>query len=57
MDFGGIMLSEISQMEKDKYHAISLICESLKKENNKVICTKMRLIIVTRGEGGWRWAK
>ena len=57
MDFGGIMLSEISQMEKDKYHAISLICDSLKKENNKVICTKMRLITVTRGEGGWRWAK
>ena len=22
----GIMLSEISQMEKDKYHVISLIC-------------------------------
>ena len=25
MDLGGIMLSEISQSEKDKYHMISLI--------------------------------
>ena len=27
MDLEGIMLSEISQAEKDKYHMISLICE------------------------------
>ena len=26
MDLGRIMLSEISQSEKDKYHIISLIC-------------------------------
>ena len=26
MDLKGIMLSEISQTEKDKYHMISLIC-------------------------------
>ena len=26
MDLKGIMLSEISQKEKDKYHMISLIC-------------------------------
>ena len=26
MDLEGIMLSEISQMEKDKYHMILLIC-------------------------------
>ena len=26
MDLEGIMLSEISQTEKDKYHMISLIC-------------------------------
>ena len=26
MDLGNIMLSEISQLEKDKYHRISLIC-------------------------------
>ena len=56
MDFGGIMISEIIQMEKEKYHTISLICESLKKRKN-VIDTKMRLVIVTIGEGGWRWAK
>ena len=46
------MISEISQMEKEKYHTISLICESLKKEKNKIIDTKMRLVIVTRGEVG-----
>ena len=28
MDLEGIMLSEISQSEKDKYHMISLICET-----------------------------
>ena len=27
MDFNGIMLSEISQGEKDKYHIISVKCE------------------------------
>ena len=26
MELEGIMLSEISQVEKDKYHMISLIC-------------------------------
>ena len=26
MDLQGIMLSEISQTEKDKYHMISLLC-------------------------------
>ena len=26
MDWEGIMLSEISQTEKDKYHMMSLIC-------------------------------
>ena len=32
MDFGDILISEISQMEKDKYHMISLICEILKNK-------------------------
>ena len=26
MDLEGIVLSEINQMEKDKYHMISLVC-------------------------------
>ena len=30
-----IMLTEISQMEKDKYHTTSLMC-NLKKKNNKI---------------------
>ena len=33
MDLESIMLTEISQTEKDKYHVISLICGS--KEQNK----------------------
>ena len=32
VDFEGIMLSVISQREKDKYHIISLICGILKHQ-------------------------
>ena len=32
IDLETIMLSEISQTEKDKYHMISLICGILKKQ-------------------------
>ena len=36
MDLEGIMLSEISQTEKDKYHMVLLICGILKtKQSNK----------------------
>ena len=35
MDLEGIMLSEISQTEKDKYYMISLICGILKKKANE----------------------
>ena len=31
MDVEGIILSEISQSEKDKYHMVSLLCEIKKK--------------------------
>ena len=31
MDLGIIILSEVSQTEKDKYHMISLICGIFKK--------------------------
>ena len=38
MDLEIIILSEISQTEKDKYHMISLICGiSLKKDTNEII--------------------
>ena len=37
MDLEGIMLSEISQTEKDKYHMISLLCEIYKKTKQKQI--------------------
>ena len=35
MDLESIMLSEISQIEKDKYHMTSLICGVLKKKLHK----------------------
>ena len=35
MDLKGVLLSEISQTEKDKYHMISLICEMLKNKRNE----------------------
>ena len=31
MEFEGIMLKEISETEKEKYHMISLICEGGKQ--------------------------
>ena len=34
IDFEGIMLSEISQIEKDKYHMISLMC-GIQRTNKK----------------------
>ena len=58
MDLKDIMLSKISQIEKDKYCMSSLICGILKKikmnkqNKNKFIDTKKRLM-VTRGEKGW----
>ena len=32
MELKGVMLSEISQSEKDKYHIISLVCMKFKKQ-------------------------
>ena len=32
-----IVLSEVSQTEKDKYHVISLICGILKNDTNELI--------------------
>ena len=35
MDLEIIILSEVSQTEKDKYHMISVICRILKKDINE----------------------
>ena len=44
MDVEGIMLSEISETEKDKYCMLSLICESKKtKQMNKYNQTETEL--------------
>ena len=45
----GIMLSEISQMEKAKYYMISLTCGRLKKKTHIVLEIAL---MVTTGEGG-----
>ena len=60
MDLEGIMLSEISQTEKDKYYKISFICGILK--NKKLIDTEKRLVVATGRvwrvcKMGERWSK
>ena len=55
IDPEGIVLSEISQTKKDKYHMISLICKiqknKINKQNrNRLIGTENKLI-VARWEG------
>ena len=37
MDIEIVILSEVNQTEKDKYHMISLICGILKKGTNELI--------------------
>ena len=63
MDLKGIMLSEISQTEKDKYCMTSPICGIYKKKKKKKksnIETESRMV-VTKGrdvEETWRgWSK
>ena len=43
MDLEGIMISEISQTEKDKYHMISFTCGS-KEKNKQIKKTKTDLV-------------
>ena len=54
MDLEGIILSEISQTEKDKYCMISLICGILKikqtNEYNKTETDTENKLVVTSGE-------
>ena len=60
MELESIMLSEISQSEKDKYLMISLICRILKtkqtnsgeKRNKSInrLSTRENKLVVTRGE-------
>jgi len=56
MDLQGIMLSEISQTEKGKYHMISLHVDSKKtKETNKInrlLNTENKLVVAKEKVGG-----
>ena len=59
MDLQGIMWSEISQTEKDKYHMISLICkiQKIKKANKtkwkQTHRCREQMDGCQRGGGGW----
>ena len=58
MDLEIILLSEVSQTEKDKYHMVSLICETLKMikwtyllmQNTNRPTDVENNVIVTKGE-------
>ena len=43
MDLEIVILSEVSQTEKDKYHMISLICLNLKKNGTKELIYKTEI--------------
>ena len=55
-----IILSEVNQKEKDKYHMISLVCEIFKNDTNELIKekqtqtskTNLRLPMGKCGRGG-----
>ena len=63
MDLESIMLSEISQSEKDKYHMISLVCmwnliyKINKQSRSRLIDTENRLTAVRGKWGWWGWVK
>ena len=60
MDLEIIILSELSQIEKDKYHTISLICGIFKKDTN-VLSYKTEIdsqtqktnLWLSKGKGIW----
>ena len=59
MDLEIVILSEVSQIEKDKYHMILLICSILKKvykwaylQNRNKVADVENKLIVTKGERG-----
>ena len=58
MGLGVVMLSEVSQTEKDTYHLIPLKCRILKNSTNELIYKTNRVkdlgnkLIVTDGGGG-----
>ena len=55
MDLEGTMLSQISQMEKDKYCMISLIHGNMtsKQNKNKHTDTENRSVVTSRERGPW----
>ena len=62
MNLVGIVLSEISQTEKDKYYMISLRVRIYKKKKKQIHCRKQIRFLATKGrdEGsriGGRWLK
>ena len=61
MDPEGIMLSEVSQTEKDKYHMVSLMCVVESKRQNKQTKQNSQLQRtewwLPEGKGVCQWTK
>ena len=54
MGLEGIMLSEISLAEKDKYHRIASICVTATTKKNKTLVGSQNRQVITRG---WGWVE
>ena len=53
MDLEGVVLSDVCQTEKDKYHRISLIC-GIQSKQKRLIEIRITLVVPRRdGVGGW----
>ena len=57
MDLKIVKLSEVSQMQKDKYHMIRLICGILKKKRvqNRIMDVENKIIVTREDDklGDW----
>ena len=54
MDLEGIILSEISQTEKDKYHTVWFSLNLTNKENEQTNVTKQNKLIKTEQIGSYQ---
>ena len=57
MDLEGLILSEISQTKRDKYHMISLMCNLRNKTNEQTKETNEKQILKYREQNGGCWKR
>ena len=56
MELEGLMLNELSQIEKEKYHLILFTCALFKKKKNRKMSSEMqRSLVVSRGSMWSKW--